>query len=48
MKINEKRVNKSVEFLHDFFNHKPEEEYVTREELKEALMTMLQFIKEDA
>lgn len=43
-----KRVENSVEFLHDHFNHKPDHEYVSREELKEVLMTVLNFIKEDS
>lgn len=42
-----KRVDKSVEYLHDHFNHKEDHVPVTREELKEVLTTVLQFVKED-
>lgn len=42
-----KRVDKSVAYLEEHFNHKPETEQVSREELREVLITALNFIKED-
>lgn len=41
------RVDSSVEFLHDHFNHKRDDDPPTREELKEILVTVLRLIKAD-
>ncbi len=42
-----KRVDNSIEYLHDHFNHKPDHEQVTREEFKDVLMTVLKLLKDD-
>jgi len=47
MSIFNERVDKSVSFLDDYFNHKKDGDPVSRAELKETLVTVLELIKED-
>lgn len=45
-KLFNERVDSSVEFLHDYFNSQATGDYVTKEELKETLVTVLEMIKQ--